>query len=117
MPAISIVCCWTSGKARPMASASTNGSLIRAAQLIGWMPLPPPISAAITATTGRPVTSSRLSRSHSPSRSDPSFSIDTVGAPMPPQDMISPSSGRSSRSTRSTGPHSRIACVQASTLT
>ena len=44
-------------------------------------------------------------------------SNDTVGAPMPPQDMISPSSGRSSRSTRSTGPHSRIACVQASTLT
>ena len=35
------------------------------------------------------MTSSRLSRSHSPSSPDPSFSIDTVGAPMPPQDMIS----------------------------
>ena len=61
--------CWTSGKARPMASASTIGSPIRAAQPIG-------LDAVAAADLGRhhghhrrPVTSSRPSRSHPPSRS------------------------------------------------
>ena len=54
IPAISIVTCCTSGKARPMPSASTTGSPIRAAHATGRTPFPPPISAAITAATVPP---------------------------------------------------------------
>ena len=51
IPAISMVTCGTSGNARPMPSASTTGRPRCAAQLIGCMPLAPPISAAISAAT------------------------------------------------------------------
>ena len=55
IPASSMVTCETRGKARPMPSASTTGSPIRAAQATGSRPLPPPISPAMSATTVRPV--------------------------------------------------------------
>jgi hypothetical protein len=94
----------TSGKARPMPSASSTGRPIRAAQEMGTRPLEPPISAGISAATLRPVMNSRFSRSRSPSSPARIFSMLTVGAPIIPQGMISSSSGSSSRSTRATGP-------------
>ena len=55
-----MVTCGTSGNARPIPSASTTGSPIRAAQVMGSRPFPPPISMAISAATWRPVMNSRL---------------------------------------------------------
>ena len=100
----------TSGKARPMPSASATGSPIRAAQATGTRPLPPPISPAMSAATRRPVSASIWSRSRSPSFPFSIFSMLTVGAPMPPHGMIIESSASSSRSTSGTGPKSSMAC-------
>ena len=51
IPARCMETCGTSGNARPMPSASTTGSPIRAAQTIGQRPFEPPISADISAAT------------------------------------------------------------------
>ncbi len=110
MPASCMVTCGTSGKARPMPSASTMGRCMAAAQVMGSMPFPPPISPAMSAATWCPVRNSSSSLSRSPSLPFSSFSMLTVGAPMPPHGMISASSGSSSRSTRGTGPWSSVAC-------
>ena len=110
IPARCMVTCGTSGKARPMPSASTSGSPIRAAQATGSMPFPPPISPAMRAATRRPVRYCRYSRSRSPSSPFSIFSTLTVGAPIPPHGMISASSGSSSTSTSGTGPKSSVAC-------
>src|ERR1022692_3956046 len=59
IPARCMVTCGTSGKARPIPSASAIGSPIRAAQLIGSRPFEPPISHAINALTLRLVRVSR----------------------------------------------------------
>ena len=104
IPASCMVTCGTSGKARPIPSASTSGRPIRAAQVIGSTPFPPPISPAISAATGRSARNSRWARSRSPSSPFSIFSMLTVGAPIPPHGMISASSGSSSTSTRATGP-------------
>ena len=45
---------WASGKARPMASASTTGRPVIAATSSGWKALPPPISTDMTAVNRRP---------------------------------------------------------------
>ncbi len=75
-----VIC--ASGKARPIASASTTGSPVRAATSSGWNALPPPISTDITARNRRPRYSSIIrtglvAKSGSASRSCP-----TSGAPM-----------------------------------
>jgi len=59
IPARCMVTCGTSGKARPMPSASTTGSPIRPAQQTGSRPFDPPISAGMKAATLRPVICSR----------------------------------------------------------
>ena len=110
MPARCMVTWGTSGKARPMPSASATGSPIRAAQEIGSRPFEPPISAAMSAATRRPVRSSRCSRSRPPSSPFSIFSTLTVGAPIAPHGMTRASPGSSSRSTRGTGPKSSVAC-------
>ena len=54
-PAMAKLAICASGKARPVASASTTGRPVALATSSGWKALPPPISAAITARNGRPV--------------------------------------------------------------
>ena len=110
IPASCIVTCGTSGKARPMPSASATGRPMAAAQATGSTPFPPPISLAISAATLRPVRYSSSSLSRSPSLPFSIFSMLTVGAPMPPHGMTSASSGSSSRSTRGAEPWSSVAC-------
>ena len=107
-PAISIVTCGTSGKARPMPSASTTGRpdprrpADRQHAVRRRRSRPP--SAA---TTGRPVTRSRLSRSQlALARRCRASRSRRSARRCPPQGMIRASSGRSSRSTSSTGPNS-----------
>src|SRR5262249_22093626 len=117
IPARCMVTCGTSGNARPIPSASTTGSPIRAAQVMGSRPFPPPISMAISAATWRPVINCRCSRSRSPSSPFSNFSRMTVVAPIPAHGMISASSGNSSKSTRGTGPKSSVACTAGSSST
>ena len=109
MPAISIVTCGISGNARPMPSASTTGRPSLAAHTTGMTPFEPPISADISATTGRFHRVSTISRRRPPSSPLSIFSIETVGAPTPPHGMRRASSGSSSRSTSGTGPWSSTA--------
>ena len=93
-----------------MPSASTTGKPHRAAHATGSSPLDPPISADISATTFLPHSSSTYLRITTASPPCSIFSIETTGAPIPPQGMISSSSPRSSRSTTGTGPWSSTAC-------
>jgi hypothetical protein len=95
----------SSGKARPIPSASSRGSPSRAAQPTGATPFAPPISAAITATTRRPVSRSTSARAASASRPLPGISRATVGAPIIDSGRISPSVGRSVIDTRGTSPY------------
>ena len=100
-----------------MPSASTTGSPIAAAQVMGSRPFPPPISTAISAATRRPVMNCRCSRSRAPSSPFSNFSRTTVVAPIPAHGMISASSGNSSKSTNGTGPKSSVACNACSSVT
>jgi hypothetical protein len=107
-PATFIETIGTSGKARPMASASSSGTPSSAAKATGSTPLEPPISIDMSALTGCPVRVSISSRTSRASVPDGSFSSPTVGAPIVPIGTISPSP-RSSRPTSGTGPCSSSA--------
>ena len=72
---------WTSGKARPMPSASTTGRSSSAATIMCSTALAPPISSVMSAATGRPATFSSARTAMAPSLPRAGFSIHTVGAP------------------------------------
>ncbi|CAB4803631.1 unannotated protein [freshwater metagenome] len=101
----------TSGKARPMVSASTIGNPNRDAHMTGSTPFEPPISLAMIATTGLLKTRSTSWRSRC--ASPPLFNIsnEIVGAPIPQMGIIKPSAVTSSSWTTETGPNFRIALL------
>ena len=108
-PAICIVHMSPSGNARPMPSASISGNPIRAHHETSCTPLPPPISEAISAATGRLNQRSAASQSSRPSSPESNFSMQTVGAPQPPTGKTKASPASSSARITVTGPHSAIA--------
>ena len=109
-PARCAVVIWSSGKARPMRSASTTGSPARAAHAKGTTPLSPPSSRQQMAATCVPVSFSTASWRRSASVPDPNFSTMTVVAPIMQMGRISWSSSSSSRSSSCTGPEWAMAC-------
>ncbi len=100
---------WTSGKARPIASASITGRPSSAAATIGLVELTPPTSmqAMCVGATPRCVARLRIASANWPAEG--SFSTITVGAPIIATLSTTASSGRSSTATTGTGPCSRTA--------
>ena len=101
----------SSGKARPIPSASTSGMPRRAAAAIGNIELTPPASIGIVAYIFLPEYCSTKSNRRSKSSLPPPFSVITVGAPIMAHGAMNASSGTSSGSISVTGPHSLTACM------
>ena len=108
-PATFIEIIVASGNARPMPSASSTFSPRRAAHPTGATPLLPPISAAMSAVTVRPLSRSTSATMRSGCHAAESISMPTLGAPI--ADMMSTASSGPSSPTwsSSTGPCSSIA--------
>ena len=105
MPATFIEIIVDFGNARPIPSASRTATPSDAAQPTGATPLLPPISAAITAVTGRPMMRSTSTMSVCTWALAPSISIPTEGAPMPESRMTASSGPSSSTVMSRTGPN------------
>ncbi len=89
---------WSSGKARPMPSASTTGLPVWAATTRGMVELIPPHSMGMVAVASRPRCRSRARSACTPSPPEGIFSTITVGAPIIAVGTTSAWSGTSSRS-------------------
>src|SRR5579871_4835522 len=99
----------SSGKARPMPSASISGRPVRAATTKGIVELMPPASPQTMWVTRHPRWSCSASRALTASSPRGSFSTITVGAPIIADWTTTASSGTSAASTSVTGPFSRTA--------
>ena len=107
----------SSGKARPIRSASTTGRPSCAASVNGVTELRPPASAETVCVIGRPRYSSSALNATTISSPAGSFSTMIVGAPIIAAGTTSASSGTSSGSTTVIGPCSSIACRASSVPT
>ena len=97
-PAMAKVVIWASGNARPMQSASSTGSPVRAATRKPWSEFAPPISSGMTARNFRPRRSSMKRTGRAATSGSGRRSSDTSGAP-----MVETTATRSSSATASAG--------------